>query len=369
MAEPLFQLGSGTPRITLATFTPSDTSLSVPLIGPAGPQGETGPPGPMGPLGPPGLVGSQGPNGPPGQQGPEGEQGLSGPQGVPGPQGPKGDPGGIPEAPTDGFLYGRMNTMWQPVGISGAVRYDISQSLTTAQQDQARANVNSVSKSGDTISGNVTINGTVLTGDIRASRPATPTSGVIYLGTADHYLYYDGTNYNLGGAPVYAGNGRLWGAADMTPVNKAGDTMTGNLQTLGQSGTINQGGGSNSIWVMGAGGSNEAFMTFHRPGAFACNFGLATDGNFYMGGWSYGAGNQYKFWTTRDFASLPSAGVTNTRLVYAGDYRYALPNANIEEPYGGSVITGANNPSYGSTHRHRYLQIFINGAWSTVGYA
>jgi hypothetical protein len=32
MAEPLFNVSSGTPRISLVTYAPSDTALSVPLV-------------------------------------------------------------------------------------------------------------------------------------------------------------------------------------------------------------------------------------------------------------------------------------------------------------------------------------------------
>jgi hypothetical protein len=271
--------------------------------------------------------------------------------------------------------------MWQPVGISGAVRYDVAQTLTTAQQAQARANENSVSKSGDTITGNFTINGTAtinggtsINGDLTIARVggSGPTTGAIFFGnTATKYLYYDGTNFDFSGGAVYGGQGRLWGAGDMTPVNKAGDTMTGNLQSNGAGSTINQGPGATSFWCMGSGGSNEAFMSFHRPGVFACNFGLGTDGNFHMGGWSFGAGTSYQFWTTRDFASLPSlsGAVTNGRLVYAGDYTYAL-GGGLVEPYGGSVVSGgAGQDRVGNIIlRHRYMQLFTTG-WFTIGYA
>ena len=39
-----------------------------------------------------------------------------------------------------------------------------------------------------------------------------------------------------------------------------------------------------------AGAGNAAFMTFHRPGGFATYFGLDTDNNMAVGGWSAGAG-------------------------------------------------------------------------------
>jgi hypothetical protein len=37
------------------------------------------------------------------------------------------------------------------------------------------------------------------------------------------------------------------------------------------------------------GGANAAFMSFHRAGAFAAYFGLDTDNQFAVGGWSSGA--------------------------------------------------------------------------------
>lgn len=67
-----------------------------PLMGPAGPQGETGPAGPQGQTGPAGPQGETGPQGPQGPKGEQGAQGIPGPQGEAGPQGiqgPKGEQG------------------------------------------------------------------------------------------------------------------------------------------------------------------------------------------------------------------------------------------------------------------------------------
>jgi hypothetical protein len=151
--------------------------------GPAGPQG------PQGPQGPPGTPGTPG--------------GPTGPQGPAGPQGPQGPPGAVPEAPNDGTIYGRKaatpggtmgwsaitgsggsifvadtappvattpaNSLWwesdtgnlyvlyndgdstqwvMAVPVSDAstyaVRFDTAQTLTTAQQTQARTNINAI---------------------------------------------------------------------------------------------------------------------------------------------------------------------------------------------------------------------------------
>jgi hypothetical protein len=110
-------------------------------------------------------------------------------------------------------------------------------------------------------------------------------------------------------------------------------------------------------------------MTFHRPGAFACNFGLAVDNNLYYGGWSFGAGNQYLIYTTR-----LGGMVTSTRLAFAADYTHAY-NAGMVEPYGGAVISGSTGwnsaGTYALAFRYRYLQILVqpNNAWYTVNFA
>jgi hypothetical protein len=70
----------------------------------------------------------------------------------------------------------------------------------------------------------------------------------------------------------------------------AGLTTTGriNAQASQSSVLATATGGLGGIELYGGGGGNAAFMTFHRPGAFAAYFGL--DGTeFKVGGWSMGA--------------------------------------------------------------------------------
>jgi hypothetical protein len=362
---------------------PSETILlNVPQTGPAGPAGPPGTEGPKGDVGP------QGPQGVPGTKG---DPGPTGETGTPGP------PGGLGEAPSDGSLYGRMDAAWTVIppaadgGLPEAPNDGKLYGRLSGQWTQVTpASVGAVSKTGDsmtgplTVAGGIAINGGGLNvgGDIVAARPNAPTSGIIYLGAAanQHYLYYDGSNYVLNGGYVYAVNGRLWGTSDFnyTPVNKAGDTM-GPL-TIQSQALIYQPQGSGTIEIKGV-GPYDACMTFHRPGAFACNFGLSSDGNFYMGGWSYGNGTQYKFWTTRDFTSLPAPTpppnlapyVNNARLVHAGDP--GGPINTMYEPYGGAVITGIQFNVFPSDYRvgavvgrYRYLQ-FLTTGWWTIGYA
>ena len=154
-------------------------------------------------------------------------------------------------------------------------------------------------------------------------------------------------------------------------VLRAGDTMTGNLTTAA-SAAIGSPGGVNSIEVRGA-TANSAAISFHIPGVFATNFGVGNDGNFYMGGWSHGVAGNYKFWTTRDFAALPVAPtlpaniITGVKLVKAGDYAHTA--VGVTEPYAGAVATGGSPTVSGAYYysRYRWLQVFANGGWSTVG--
>jgi len=64
----------------------------------------------------------QGPPGPIGPQGPIGNPGS--PSVVPGPPGPKGDPGAVPEAPTDGKIYGRRSSAWNEISGGTAAGLD-----------------------------------------------------------------------------------------------------------------------------------------------------------------------------------------------------------------------------------------------------
>lgn len=174
------------------------------VVGPQGAQGATGPQGPEGPIGPTGPVGPQGPTGPQGPAGeqgatgPQGEQGIQGakgeqgqqgkqgPQGVQGPAGPQGIQGkSAYETAKDSGYVGSETTFnkamsevpdhisntvkhitaaerknWNSKAVGthasqhgkdgtdpitptaiGAVGYDVPQSLSNAQKEQARGNI------------------------------------------------------------------------------------------------------------------------------------------------------------------------------------------------------------------------------------
>jgi len=123
------------------------------------------------------------------------------------------------------------------------------------------------------------------------------------------------------------------------------------------------GGGSSALEVRSGSGDWDSYMTFHIPGSFACNFGLKYNNwNLYYGGNSFGQGNEWMIWTTRNFGGQP---VVDGRLAYAGDI-YHGNEAGVTEPYGGAAGTGAF--SYGGGLRYRYMQLHTTG-WYTIGYA
>ena len=156
-------------------------------------------------------------------------------------------------------------------------------------------------------------------------------------------------------------------AAANPRVLRAGDTMTGQL-TSAPSQSVGYGGPAGSFLVSSA--TSNAAMSFLVPG-FGANFGLASDGNFYMGGWSHGA-TAYKFWTTRDFTvTHPPNTVTDGRLLYAGTAQFPF-NSTWTEPYAGAVATGfytifGGNQFVVQQCKWRFMQLFST-IWYTVGY-
>ena len=176
----------------------------------------------------------------------------------------------------------------------------------------------------------------------------------------------DATNYNH----VESRASAHAAAAAAPKVNRAGDTMTGKLTAAASPSHIAYDTGGAGLQVYGSSANNHAYMEFHKPG-FACNFGIAEDQNFYYGGWSFGPGAWFRFWTTRDFAALPnvSNAVTNARWTHIGDV-YHASYTGMTEPHGGTAVTGASgiDGAIGFYHRHRALQL-LTTSWWTVGYA
>jgi hypothetical protein len=104
------------------------------------------------------------------------------------------------------------------------------------------------------------------------------------------------TNLNqLANGPGYiAGitSGMVTGALGYTPASKAGDTFTGRVASTGAA-TGNNGiaaaaGGLGEFEATGN-GVGAALMAFHRPGSYGSYFGLDTDNQWKVGGWTAGA--------------------------------------------------------------------------------
>ena len=127
--------------------------------GPQGPQGDTGPQGPKGDTGEQGI---QGPKGDTGETGPQGEQGIQGPQGkqgiqgAEGPQGPRGYPANV-----NGVTPDNDGNITLSASSVGAVGYNTPQTLTDAQQAQARENINAPAPY--TAGENISISGRIIT--------------------------------------------------------------------------------------------------------------------------------------------------------------------------------------------------------------
>jgi len=218
---------------------------SVGITGPTGPMGATGPtgadstvPGPIGPTGPTGAQGDQGvvgPTGPQGIQGIQGDTGAIGPTGptgadstVAGPTGPTGATGADstvagPTGPTgpDSTVAGPTGpqgiqgvqgiqgdpgpTTYPGAGVAVSTGTAWNTSLVAASANTASALVQrdgsgAFSATKATFTPSTTGVSTGLTcanGDVTSYRSG-GTTGVIYLSSSgSHYLYWDGTNYNL----------------------------------------------------------------------------------------------------------------------------------------------------------------------------
>jgi len=96
----------------------------------------------------------------------------------------------------------------------------------------------------------------------------------------------------------------------------AGGTMTGQLNSQGNqaSGIGTATGGLGAIMVQGN-GTNAAFMCFHRPGNYASYFGLDSDNQWKVGGWSAGA-VAYTIWHSGNLTKLSQ--LTNDLGITAG---------------------------------------------------
>jgi hypothetical protein len=101
-------------------------------------------------------------------------------------------------------------------------------------------------------------------------------------------------------------------------VNATTGSFTGKISGSGSlsSGSIgNPTGGLGAIEIISAGGANASFIGFHRPGSWAAYFGLDSDNQFKIGGWSMG-GVAYPLLHSNNFNSyaptLTGVGASGT---------------------------------------------------------
>jgi hypothetical protein len=207
-------------------------------------------------------------------------------------------------------------------------------------------------------------------------------------GAGDPYIYYNG-NFNFNGGDVYTGSrfisnsdihcnsslafgpvgtvkymqltGSNLNIYNMVVSPNAGLTMTGGQILPVYNATGIAAGAGNAGLEVRSSGSNDAWVSFHRTGVFATNFGLSSDHNLWLGGWSFGA-VAYKVLTTREVGAV----VSSFRTVYAGDFEHVYQNG-MQEPYGSTAaVSGCQQGNGIATFRYRYHQMLQNGAWANI---
>jgi hypothetical protein len=99
----------------------------------------------------------------------------------------------------------------------------------------------------------------------------------------------------------------------------------GSLAVIGSTGVIGAASLGHKLMVQGAGAAGDsAVMAFHRPGSWAAGFGIDTDNQWKVGGWSYGnvsyallhEGNSFSL-ATANMLTTPLA-VISARAVSGG---------------------------------------------------
>lgn len=146
------------------------------------------------------------------------------------------------------------------------------------------------------------------------------------------------------------------------------DRAAGGYWTFKSSGDITASNGTANALQVYADNNNDAFMTFHVGGDHATNLGLdgATNRLGY-GGWSAGS-TFYKFWSTQDFASVPSSPVQSG--TGGGNYGSVYIDGGGTGGYEGYSIggravfmhnNGSNTGLYNDVNNHWLLRGDHNG--------
>lgn len=256
-------------------------------------------------------------------------------------------------------------------------------------------------------------------GDFVARRSTT--SGVLYFGDSTaSYLYFDGTNYNLGngqGSAALIGpaggftgtlNGSITGNSTSVssspnrtdgtsyPVvwNTEGGTsqnytcaairITSSIGNLSAT-SFNSGSQSNfqgsqgdvigtstgslgAIMVQGN-GTNAAFMSFHRPGSFAAYFGIDSDNIWKVGGWSMGAAS-YTLYHSGNISITPAAGAIS-RVVQADPNGYIFNtyfnSTDNSQPTGLTGVMVKAGDNYLRTGTAAGVAAFVGPSITSIG--
>ena len=182
-------------------------------------------------------------------------------------------------------FYGYDGSNWHILGLSGA-------SAGTF-----------VAKAGDTMSGDLEINKasasvtgiTLVNSNTAGAMVIGSSSGLNFLfETGDSIAFTTDSRANID-SHTYGGGTAQWSlnSTNGDVSQRAGGRLIPKFASA--SAIANATGSLGMVEIQGvtSDAGSAAFMTFHRPGAFAAYFGLDTDNTFKVGGWSMGA-NSYK---------------------------------------------------------------------------
>lgn len=290
-----------TPLVTIDTvFSPTvvqiQTELSPASQGPRGPTGPMGPQGPQGIQGPKGDKGDQGdvgPQGPQGLQGPKGDTGDVGPQGLQGVQGPKGDTGDTGPQGLQGIQGPKGDTGdTGPQGLQGPAGPQGLQGIQGLQGDVGPAGPQGPQGPAGVVAATTPLSYNSGTQTVAIQKATAAQDG--YLAAADFTTFNNKQN-----------------ALGYTPVNKAGDSMTGQLE-LASDGTV-------AAPVLKFNDTDTGFFTALDPGAAISKYVALVLRGIQLMIWSRNQGNGspyvaspiYQFLFGDGNAAEPSMGFYN----------------------------------------------------------
>jgi hypothetical protein len=181
-----------------------------------------------------------------------------------------------------------------------------------------------------TAAGVVTVGGAfTTTGDVNAYYLQTSdgSNGVVKSGAGSLYVRgANGTVYIDGAAGLHVNGGQLTVAGTLT----ASGHVQGN-STISATGRVHLSGGNTSVIGTGTpnlgslelqpSGGGASMISFHRPGAFAAYFGVDTDNQWKVGGWSMGAAS-YR---------IVHEGIANPTIIdpsWRGNTGFTIPTTN-----------------------------------------